>query len=125
MSVPHTILVIDDDADIRENLKIVLESGGFRVVSAESATAGAALVASEKPDLVLLDIIMEEVDAGFVLAEKIGPNVPVVLLSSIADSAVKVFDANKLPVREVLQKPVKPAVLLEKVNRHLAATAKK
>lgn len=125
MSAPRTILVIDDDADIRESLKIVLESGGFRVVSAESAKAGASLFASEKPDLVILDVIMEEVDAGFILAEQIGRTVPVLLLSSIGDASIKVFDAQKLPVREILQKPVKPAVLLEKVNRHLAATAKK
>jgi DNA-binding NtrC family response regulator len=125
MSAPRTILVIDDDADIRESLKIVLESGGFRVVSADSAKAGASLLASEKPDLVILDVIMEEVDAGFILAEQIGNTVPVILLSSIGDASVKVFDAQKLPVREILQKPVKPAVLLDKVNRHLAATAKK
>jgi DNA-binding response OmpR family regulator len=125
MSAQRTILVIDDDADIRDTFKMVLESGGFRVVAAESAKAGASLAASEKPDLVLLDIIMEEVDAGFVLAEQLGKNVPILLVSSIGDASVKVFDANKLPVREILQKPVKPAVLLEKVNRHLAAVSKK
>jgi DNA-binding NtrC family response regulator len=125
MSAPRTILIIDDDADFRDSLKIMLKSGGFRIVTAESAKAGALLVASEKPDLVLLDIVMEEVDAGFILAEQIGKNVPILLLSSIGDASVKVFDANKLPVREVLQKPITPAVLLEKVNRHLAATAKK
>jgi DNA-binding response OmpR family regulator len=125
MSAPYTILVIDDDVDIREGLQIVLRSGGYRVVTAESAQAGASLIASEKPDLVLLDIVMEEVDAGLVLAEQTGKSVPIILLSSIGDTSVKVFDVNKLPVLEVLQKPVEREVLLAKVKRHLAATGKK
>ena len=123
MSIDKTILVADDDPDFRTGTKLVLESAGYTVMTAADEDEAERAIAESKPDLILLDIMMNEVDAGFVLAEKHGHDVTIILLSSIADSSVKVFDADRLPVRGVVQKPIKPDVLLEKVAAALGPTA--
>jgi two-component system OmpR family response regulator len=116
MNRKKTILVADDDDDFRNGTRLVLEAAGYQVVLAADETEAARAMEEHRPDLTLLDIMMEEVDAGLVLAEKLGPSHPIILLSSIADSADKVFDANRLPVRSILQKPVKPDALLQRVR---------
>jgi DNA-binding response OmpR family regulator len=60
--------------------------------------------------------MMEEVDAGLVLAERFGNKYPVIVLSSIAASSDRVFDVGSLPVKAVLQKPIEPRELISKVK---------
>jgi len=121
MNENKLILVVDDDQDFRHATELLLQANGYRVVTAMDAEEALEKARAETPDLILLDVIMEEVDAGLVFAEKFGQTYPIVLISSIADSAVRVFDAHKLPVRGILQKPVKPEALLEKVRAVLQA----
>lgn len=120
---PKKILVVDDDADVQEFCRMVLEKAGYRVVSAASAKEGERLAGSEHPDLVVLDIMMEAPDAGFHLAGWLAehaPGVPVLMLSSIAEAANQVFDVSTLPVAELLGKPIEPKALTGKIERLLA-----
>ena len=65
------ILLVDDDIDLLEQNKLLLESKGFNVVSAESGEDGWKLFQKEKPDAAIIDLIMEQMDSGFVLCHKI------------------------------------------------------
>jgi DNA-binding response OmpR family regulator len=120
---PTKILVVDDDGDIQQFCRMVLEARGYTVVSALTARDGERLAEAERPDLVLLDIMMEAPDAGFHLAtwlaEKL-PRVPVLMLSSIADAASQVFDTSTLPVAELISKPIEPKDLTAKIEKLLA-----
>lgn len=81
------ILLVDDDLDLLEQNKLLLESKGYKVVSADNSKEGWELFKAEKPDAAVLDLIMEEHDSGFILSYKIkkdehGKNIPVFVLTS-------------------------------------------
>lgn len=115
------ILVIDDDIDFREQAKIVLESANYNVLEAEDGATGLKMIEQENPDFILLDVMMEEVDTGVKIADKIaalGVKAPVVILSSFASAAQQIFDTSAVPVKEYLQKPLKSDELLAVVKRY-------
>jgi|WetSurMetagenome_2_1015567.scaffolds.fasta_scaffold248255_2 CheY-like chemotaxis protein len=81
------ILLVDDDLDLLEQNRILLESKGYKVVTADNMKDAMDTFKKEKPDACVLDLIMEEHDTGFVLAHKIkrdeyGKTIPVFLLTS-------------------------------------------
>lgn len=85
--VKKKILLVDDDIDLIEQNKMLLESKGYFVVTAESVPEAWETFQREKPDAAVLDLIMEEHDAGFILAHRIkrdeyGKTIPVFLLTS-------------------------------------------
>lgn len=116
------ILIIDDDIDFREQAKIVLETANYTVVEAANGATGLSMIEKERPDFILLDVMMEEVDTGVKIADKIvalKSKIPVVILSSFADAAKQIFDTSAVPVKEYLQKPLKSNELLAVVKRYL------
>ncbi len=111
----HVILCIDDDPDIRESLKMILEANGYIHVEAATAEAGVKVYQERKPDLVIVDLMMEEVDAGtnFVKELKLrGCDVPIYMLSSVGDSLSMSTSYADLGLAGVLQKPISPDSLL-------------
>ncbi len=76
MSESAKILVVDDDPTITFFCRTVLQSRGYQVTTASSAREGLQLAQAERPDLVVLDIMMEEVDSGFHAAEKLAEIAP-------------------------------------------------
>ncbi|HEX9971158.1 MAG TPA: response regulator [bacterium] len=115
------ILIIDDDIDFREQAKIVLETANYDVLDAEDGATGMRLIESENPDFILLDVMMEEVDSGVKIADKIAAlkvKTPVVILSSFANAASQIFDTSAVPVKEYLQKPLKSDELLAVVKKY-------
>ena len=85
--VKKKVLLVDDDIDLIEQNKMLLESKGYEVVTAENVKDAWETFQREKPDAAVLDLIMEEHDSGFVLAHKIkrdayGKTIPVFLLTS-------------------------------------------
>jgi DNA-binding NtrC family response regulator len=119
------ILVIDDDPDIAEYCRTVLEGHGYRVRGAISAEEGTAALRAGRPDLVILDVMMESPDSGFLLANTIAQDfagLPVILFSSIANASMQLFDTSALPVAAIIEKPVEPADLLATVQRILKET---
>jgi len=117
-----TILYLEDDVDFREALKVVVEDAGYRVVVAGSAEDGLRLFREDPPDIVLVDLMMEEIDAGMNFVKEIhalGRKPPIFLISSMGDALLGSRDWRELGLSGVLQKPVRSAVLLELLERHL------
>lgn len=111
----HVILCVDDDPDVLASLRVVLESDGYRVETARSGKEGLREFGRTKPDLVIMDLMMEDVDAGTRLVREInalGPGVPVYMLSSTGDYLGKAVDVHELGFQGVFQKPVDPKILL-------------
>ena len=121
MSDVKTVLIVDDDPDLLSTYELVLSAAGYNVLTACDSIEAEAIASAENPDLVLLDVVMEEVDAGIVFAERFAATYPIIMLSSIADSSVKVFDIHELPVKAILQKPIQPAALRDAVRTALAS----
>jgi DNA-binding response OmpR family regulator len=121
MTQDKLVLVVDDDADLLAQTAMALESAGYKIITAVDSEDAEKKLESNAPDLILVDIVMEEVDAGLVFAERFGGQYPIIILSSIADSSDKVFDAGSLPIQGILQKPVAPADLIQRVKSALDA----
>jgi len=119
------ILIIDDDPDIRESLKVVLENKGHKVVSASNGQEGLEVTEKEDPDLIILDIMMEAGDSGFDVARRIKndkkrKNVPILMLTAIEEKTGLSFkkeagDGVWLPVDAYVEKPIAPEDLVAKV----------
>ena len=123
-----TILIIDDDIDLVEILRITLENEGFRVIDAQSGERGLAMAEAENPDLILLDVMMSQVDEGFQTAYALRQNertmeTPILMLTAVTDQTGFDFDPARdkdfLPVDEFLEKPVSPRKLVDLVRKHL------
>jgi DNA-binding response OmpR family regulator len=118
----YKIAIIDDDTDIVEATEMLLTAKGFSVVSAGNVAGALELIPKENPDLIILDVMMDEPDDGFYLANKfrkIGINTPIIMLTSVAKATGLTFGTDTLPVNEFLEKPVPPAQLLEKIAIYL------
>jgi two-component system, OmpR family, response regulator len=82
-----TILLVDDDSDYLFQTRMNIEQFGFHVVTADSQKEAEALIEKIKPDLAILDLMMEKDDSGFVLAFKLKnkyPDVPVIIATAVA-----------------------------------------
>jgi hydrogenase maturation protease len=118
------VLIIDDDPDILEAAKIVLNAGGFNTVTAAGGEEGLDVFKNEKPDLVLCDMMMESVDAGAFVASEIrkrDKNLPIFLISSIGDATSVTMDVSSLGFTGVFQKPFEPKALISLVKKALSA----
>jgi CheY-like chemotaxis protein len=130
MDKGKTVLVVDDDADILDQQKLILGSAGFRVVTCESRREAEEYIAGERPDISIVDLMMETSDAGFVLChhlKKKYPDAPlIVFTSTVAETGVE-FDAVTKEERSwikadvLLHKPARPEQILREVNRLLHA----
>jgi CheY-like chemotaxis protein len=87
LKTAKTILIVDDDADYLFQLKLQVEKFGFNVVTAESQREAEELLSTLKPDLAILDLMMENEDSGFILSYKMKrkyPDVPVIIATAVA-----------------------------------------
>ena len=122
MADPKTILCIDDDQDFLEALSVLLKANGYNVVTACSAEQGLKVYEQTRPDLVIVDLMMEEVDAGtgFVKEVKLrGGDVPIYMLSSVGDNLSMATDYSSLGLSGVFQKPVNHENLLRVLKARL------
>jgi DNA-binding response OmpR family regulator len=121
------ILLVDDDLDLLEQNKILLESKGFKVVTAEGSKKGWEVFKQELPDAAILDLIMEEHDSGFILSYKIkkdeyGKNIPVFILTSATYVTGFKFGASTEEEKEwlkcdgILNKPIMIDDLVNKLE---------
>lgn len=120
------ILIIDDDPDITEAMRVVLENRGYDVDNGGDSEEGMAKIKAERPDLIILDVMMNSSREGFVLSRELKhsdeyKDIPILMLTAVKEKTGLDFkseagDEDWLPVEEFLDKPVKPDVLLEKVN---------
>ena len=106
---PKTILIIDDDPDIRSSMRIVLEAEGFSVGEAGTGEEGLKITEQVNPDAVIVDLMMESVDAGSRVSQslkKSGFKGPIYLLSSAGDSVRFNIDSRDLGLAGIFQKPI-------------------
>ena len=121
------ILLVDDENDIREVAGLSLEAvGGWQVSSASSGNEGFAKAIAERPDAILLDVMMPDVDGpttfGWLQADPATRGIPVILLTAKAQGAdLRHFE--ELGVAGVLTKPFDPMALSEQVAEVLAGAA--
>jgi DNA-binding response OmpR family regulator len=118
----HVILVVDDDPDVRDVIGLVLARHSYVVVGAENARQGLQRYRETRPDLIIVDLIMEEVDSGTTLVKELqtlGNTAPVFLLSSVGDGLSMTADQSDLGVAAILQKPLLPSTLLSLVRAKL------
>jgi two-component system alkaline phosphatase synthesis response regulator PhoP len=122
-----TILLIDDDKDFVEATKVVLESKPYEVITAYNGSDGLKQAKTEKPDLIILDVIMPVKD-GFNAAEELKKDpelqkVPVIMLTSFADrrgeTNLSVSQGLTLDTEDYIDKPVSPEELLKRVEKLL------
>ncbi len=117
------ILCIDDDPDILTYLQTVLEAEGFDYAGADSAEEGLRVYDKVHPDIVIVDLMMEEVDSGTGFAKelRLRKNIaPVFLLSSVGDNLNLTADYNSLGFSGIFQKPLAKAHLLSVINAKLS-----
>jgi DNA-binding response OmpR family regulator len=119
MAVARTVLVIDDDPDIRDILRIALEDQGFRVQCAPDGEVGITKALTAPPDLVILDMMMPRA-SGFHFLQKLKQHhrlpVPVIMLTANDSDHQRAY-AECLGVDAYLSKPVGPAQLFQTVER--------
>jgi len=114
------LLLVDDDVDLVRVMKGTLESNDYEVIIAYNGKEGMEKAKKEKPDLVILDILMPVAD-GFVFADQFRKepslaNIPVIALTSFSESLGQPFP---FEVTEYIQKPLKPRDLVAKVEECL------
>lgn len=126
------ILVIDDDPDFIDAVTSILKSGNYEVTSAGNPEEGKKIIIKEKPDLILLDIMMDSLFDGFSLCHTVKTskefkdfnNTPIIFVSAVKEQTGSRFqfdadDEGMAGPDDYLDKPVKPEVLLEKVEKLL------
>jgi len=124
-----SILIIDDDPDQRLVVRLPLEAAGYDVKEATNSEEGRKMVLETKPDLIVLDVMMDSTTAGFQLALELHNretdsefkelrNTPIIMLTAIHSTTPLRFapDEDYLPVQTFLEKPVDPDLLLTKVR---------
>lgn len=119
------ILCIDDDPDILEFLRIVLEAEGLRYAGADTGEEGLRVYKEVAPDVVIVDLMMEEVDSGALFARELmilGNQAPVFMLSSVGDDLSMMTDYTTLGLAGVFQKPLEREHFLSVLKTALAET---
>jgi CheY-like chemotaxis protein len=130
MGASRTVLLVDDDADFVEMNRILLEQNGYQVRVAYSGRQCLAEVAARRPDVIILDMVMESRDDGFEVSRELRNSehtkgIPLIMITSVNDRIPFHLEPDRtwLPVDALLEKPVEPQLLLTIVGRALRAQA--
>lgn len=116
------VLSVDDDPDVRLFLKTVLEDAGFESVEAASAEEALKLYKQADPDALIVDLMMEEVDAGTRLVKELkllGNKAPIYMLSSVGDGLNLEADYRELGLSGIFQKPISAERLVSVLKARL------
>ncbi|MCQ9205649.1 MAG: response regulator [Omnitrophica bacterium] len=123
------ILIIDDDVDFIESTRVVLETKGYEVFSAQNKQEGLKEIKSISPNLIILDVMMDKMSDGFELAREFKAdakhkNIPILMLTAVGAKTGFKFSAVGgdnawLPVDDYCEKPIEPKKLIEKVEKLL------
>jgi hydrogenase maturation protease len=117
-----TVLIIDDDADIRASIRIVLEAAGFSVGEAGDGKEGLKVAEDVKPDAIIIDLMMETVDAGSKVSQQLkaeGFKGPMYLLSAAGDVVKYNIDEKELGLAGIFQKPINHELLINTLKKVL------
>ena len=135
MNSSKTVMIIDDDADFVDATKRILEHAGYEVASAHTSAEAKEKLPGTKPDLIILDMMMQRGAEGYVLARKIKEifktkHVPVIVVTSITKQTGYQWEGDPrhpdlFPVEEIMEKPVPAQQLIAKIQEVLAASTEK
>ncbi|HPZ07506.1 MAG TPA: response regulator [Candidatus Eremiobacteraeota bacterium] len=124
----NKILIIDDDLDLVDAMTNLLEAKGYEINNAPDGEEGCEKAKTDTPDLILLDVMMTRKTEGFDVARSLKKDektkdIPIILITGIRHEMNLPFgfepDADFLPVKAVLEKPIKPELLLNTVAEHI------
>jgi DNA-binding response OmpR family regulator len=114
------IAIIDDDPDILDASSLVLKSKGYNVITANNPNDGYKIVKEKKPNLIILDVMMDEPDDGFFLAQRFRKEkitTPILMYTSVSKAIGFEFGKNEMvPVDDFVEKPISPDELVKKVE---------
>ena len=126
------VLVVEDDSDIALATRLCLESAGYEVIEARNSSEGLQIIKRERPDLIVLDVMMDSTTEGFQMAltlrspdpkseYKEYQHIPIIMQTSIHSTTPVRFapDQDYLPVDRFLDKPLDPDELLKAVGELL------
>ena len=128
------IITIDDDPDVLEVLRIALEANNYEVYGASNGTDGLRMIKEVRPDLIILDVMMDTITEGFQVSYQLRSQdpkseyrqfskIPIIMLTGISQKIDMKFSPEKdgeyLPVDEFVEKPIRVESLLEKVKKLL------
>jgi len=123
------ILIVDDDTDLTEALRVLLEGEQYHIITAGSRIEGMEKIQAERLDLLILDVMMSACQDGFEMARELKKDtrfkhIPILLITGIRgktgiDFKLAAGDPEWCPVDGFLDKPVEPSVLLAEVRRLL------
>ena len=130
MNAKTTILLVDDDEDFLFQHRVQLENAGFEVITATTRAQAESAVASVRPDLAILDLMMEQHDDGFVLSHHLKrafPDLPIIMVTAVTSETGLVFDPSTAAEQAwvgadaLLAKPIRFEQLRREIERVLAA----
>jgi CheY-like chemotaxis protein len=123
------ILIVDDDPDLTEVLKVILTKANYTVLTAPNKKVGMEQVQAEKPSLIILDVMMSTWQDGFEMSRELKndpefKHIPILILTSITEKTGVEFESSAgdrtwLPVNGFLSKPVDPEILLSEIEKLL------
>jgi CheY-like chemotaxis protein len=132
MSEAKTILIVDDDPDILEQYDMLLKAEGYKVVQAGGMSEAEETILTVRPDLAILDLMMDEKDAGFVLCnhlKRLYADLPVILVSNVTPDTGLDFNPRNTEEQSwvradlMLNKPIVAERLRSEVRRLLKQPA--
>ncbi|SIO61124.1 Response regulator receiver domain-containing protein [Singulisphaera sp. GP187] len=126
-SAQKVILLVDDDNEIVESMRAVLESKGYRIMVARDGNSGLTIAERESPDLIVLDMMMPK-KSGFLVLEKLkgrpGGLIPTIMITGNEGSRHRAY-AEMLGVRDYIRKPFAMEKLVKSVEKILDPRATK
>jgi two-component system, OmpR family, response regulator len=123
-----TILIVDDDFDYLLQTRYTLEQAGYKTITADSQREAELILDKTKPDLAIIDLMMENEDSGFILSYKLKkkyPDVPVIIATAVAEETGITFDINDENNRKwiradlFLEKGIKTEILKGEIEKLL------
>ncbi|MHC4455550.1 MAG: response regulator [Planctomycetota bacterium] len=127
------IIVVDDDQDIRDSLQAILEGRQYTVITAADRTDGMEKIKTEKPDLIILDVMMSSWLDGLDMSKNLKKapefkDIPILMLTGVRgktgiDFKPKAGGPDWCSVDAFLEKPVEPDILLEEIDKLLSEKA--
>ncbi|MGQ9887915.1 MAG: response regulator transcription factor [Aggregatilineales bacterium] len=122
--LPRTVVYVEDDQNMIDLVSLTLSNKGFKVVGAVGGQQGLSLIETLRPDLVLLDLMMPDMD-GWEVYQRMKANaalnsIPVIVVTAKAQSIDRMLGLHIAKVDDYLTKPFAPAELLRSVERVLS-----
>jgi two-component system, OmpR family, response regulator len=125
----YTILIVDDDMDYLFQTKLRIEKIGYKTITAESQREAELIIEKFRPDLAIIDLMMENEDSGFILSYKMKkkyPDVPIIIATAVAAETGISFDINDENNRKwiradsFLEKGIRAEILQKEIEKLLS-----